>query len=71
MATRAALMRLASVDSETIRPFQTAASKSSRLTIRSRLNEELQEVEDLGFDGAQFAVSAQLPPVDVDGTIVE
>src|SRR5580658_796325 len=36
MAIRAALIRLASVDSETIRPFQTAVSKSSRLTIRSR-----------------------------------
>jgi hypothetical protein len=37
MALRAALMRLDSVDSETMRPFQTAAMMSSRLTTRSRL----------------------------------
>jgi hypothetical protein len=34
-------------------------------------NQELQQVEDLGFDGAQLAVATQLAPVDVDGTIVE
>ena len=37
MARRAALIRLARVDSETIRPPQTEASKSSLLTTRSRL----------------------------------
>ena len=35
-ARRAALMRLASVDSETTRPFQIASSRSSRVTTRSR-----------------------------------
>jgi len=37
-ARRTALMRLASVDSDTIRPPQTKASKSSLLTTRSRLS---------------------------------
>jgi hypothetical protein len=36
MAARAALMRLLSVDSETMRPCQTSAMSSSRLTTRSR-----------------------------------
>ena len=37
-ALRTALMRLSSVDSDTIRPFQTDAIKSSLLTTRSRFS---------------------------------
>ena len=51
MALRAALMRLLSVDSETIRPCQTADSSSSLLTTWSRFGIRCeQQVEDLRLD---------------------
>ena len=51
-ALRAALMRLVSVESDTIRPPHTEAMRSSLLTTRSRFSHQInQQVEHLRLDG--------------------
>ena len=59
IARRAALTRLLSVVSETMRPCQTFVKSSSLLTTRSRCSTQIDEhIEDLG---AQDGISATRP----------
>ena len=58
--------RLVSVDSETIRPSQTASSRSSLLTTRSRLSDQVDEqIEDLRSDIDQLGAAPQLAAIHV------
>ncbi len=59
-------MRLVSVESDTMRPPQTAAIRSSLLTTRSRFCDQVdQQIEHLRLDRDQFGAAPKLPPVDV------
>ena len=72
IALRTALMWLVRVDSETIRPPQTASSSSSLLTTRSRFSHQIeQQVEDLRPDGDRLGPARQLPPVGVEHIVFE
>ena len=66
IALRAALMRLVSVESDTIRPPQTAAIRSSLLTTRSRFSTRIdQQIEHLRFDRNSFAAAPQLAAIGI------
>ena len=71
MAARAELTRLLRVASETMRPRQTAAIRSSRLTTRSREPIGIQEVEDLRLDRDEPIAAAQLAPAGVEDEVIE
>ncbi len=72
IALRAALMRLVSVESETMRPSQTEAMRSSLLTTRSRFSHQIDEqVEHLRLDGNRLGTAAQLAPVGIKHMIGE
>ena len=65
-ALRAALMRLVSVASETIRPPQTDAMRSSLVTTRSRFSHQVdQQIEHLRLDRNRLGAAAQLAPVGI------
>ena len=71
-ALRAALMRLSSVESETMRPPQTEAMRSSLLTTRSRFSIEIdQKVEHLRLDRNNYVTRAQLAAFAVEHEILE
>jgi hypothetical protein len=72
MAFRAALMRLVSVDSDTIRPLQTEAIRSSLLTTRSRfLRQVSQQIEHLRLDMDDTPGAPQFTPFEIDLTVAE
>ena len=63
-------MRLVSVESDTIRPPQTEAMRSSLLTTRSRFSHQVnQQVEYLRLNGDGLGTAAQLAPVGVKRVI--
>jgi hypothetical protein len=68
---RAEFTRLESVASETVRPRQTAASRSSRLTTRARADEKLQQIEDLRLDRDLGIAAAQLAPAGIEDELTE
>ena len=71
-ALRAALMRLVSVDSETMRPSQIAAIRSSLVTTRSRFSHQIdQQIEHLRLDRDELAAAAQLAAVGVEHDVGE
>ena len=70
IAVRAALMRLLRVDSETMRPCQTASSTSSRLTTRSRLRiRNSSRSKTWGSTSTLAPFPAQLAPIRIKRTI--
>ena len=72
IALRTALIWLVRVDSETIRPPQTASSRSSLLTTRSRLLHQIeQQVEDLRPDRDRLGPPGELPPVGIEHVVSE
>ena len=72
MARRAALMRLAMVDSETIRPPQTEFEQivpaHQKIAV---LDQKHQEIEYLRLDRQQYGASAELAPIYVERIIVK
>ena len=71
-ALRTAVMRLLSVDSETMRPPQTAAMISSLVTTRSRFSNQIdKEIKDLRLDLNQSRAAPQLAAADVERIVAE
>jgi len=71
-ALRAALIRLVSVDSETIRPPQTEAMRSSLLTTWSRFcTKYTQQIEYLGLDRYRLGAAAKLAAVGIKRMIIK
>ena len=65
-ALRAALMRLVSVDSETMRPCQMFSIRSSLVTTWSRFSHQIhQQIEHLRLDRDDLAAAAQFAAVGV------
>ena len=59
-------MRLVSVESDTMRPPQTEAIRSSLLTTRSRFwTRYNQQIEHLRLDRDGLGAAAQLAPLDI------
>ena len=72
IAHRAALIRVVSVDSETMRPPQIAATRSSLLATRSRFLIKIgQQVEHLRLDRDRNGAMTQLAPIGVESVIFE
>jgi hypothetical protein len=65
-------MRLARADSETMRPCQTAASRSSfgddSFAVSHQMNKK---VENLGLDSHKRTFPAQFPPIRVEYAVRE
>ena len=63
-------MRLVRVESDTIRPPQTEAMRSSLLTNSvAVLHQVNQEVEHLRLDGNRFGTAVKLAPLGIEGVI--
>ena len=72
IAFRAALMRLSSVESDTIRPPQTRAMRSSLLTTRSRcFNRWTSRSNTCGCIATSCAVAAQLAKLGIQRVVIE
>ena len=69
-AFRAAFMQLVRVESDTIRPPQTEAMRSSLLTNSvAVLHQVDQQVEHLRLDGNRFGTAVKLAPLGIEGVI--
>ena len=63
-------MRLVRVDSDTIRPPQTEAMRSSLLTVCVTILHQVdQQVEHLRLDGNGFGTAIKLAPLRIEGVI--
>src|SRR5262249_22209891 len=72
MARRAALMRLARVESDTMRPSHTPAIKSSLLTTRSRLRiRKTMRAKTCRSTRSKRAFATQLAPVGINNIVLE
>ena len=72
IACRAALMRVSSAASETVRPSHTAVEQviltDDALAIADQI---FQEIEDLGFHGTQNTASAQFAPSGIEDAVLK
>ena len=65
-------MRVVSADSETMRPPQIAPIRSSLVTTRAAVADQIfEDVKNLGLQRDRRSVTAQFPPVGVEDKLVK